>query len=230
MGAVSSCFRNDDPAAANPRPHGRTDPTASASPEASAFSLASVPHASTASGGSPASEHHGPQPGSSEARSNEHPVPPTSEQNADATKLQSAVRGYQTRQHVHVDNVATGIDHVQIKGNSEHFSRLGFENINTRNRDKTLQYLRVDGDKYEGHVAGGPLKTDVPDGNSRPAAQRAAEATGSRPSAYINGGYYNFLFKASEQHPTHTPIGKTTTSQGETSGLPIAVPSRMWWK
>ncbi|MCQ8240754.1 hypothetical protein [Rhizosaccharibacter radicis] len=124
--------------------------------------------------------------------------------------------------------VADGITHVRITGNAEMLDRVGMGPVDTTHGPKHVEYLRLDGQRYGGHVmGGGRMFADFDMGaglraNAALVEQKLGAAGG--PVAYINGGYYNALRGADRTVPNHVPIGPVTTSDGA-SPRSIAVPA-----
>lgn len=142
------------------------------------------------------------------------------------TGFQSLVRGQQARSHVQVSHVDSGIVHVQIKGDSNTFARVGIEGLNTQSGPKELHYLRVPTEGFQGRVVGGDQihyddkDNPVTDQNSQQGLV-INTAPEEKSHAYINGGYFNLVGLAKANKPSHTPIGKTATGGEPVKSLPV---------
>jgi insecticidal toxin complex protein TccC len=143
------------------------------------------------------------------------------------TSFQSLIRGQQARNHVNVSAVEdTGIVHVQVKGDSNTFERVGIDGLNTSTGPKELHYLRVPSEGFQGHVAGGDsIYYDKDEAENRGQGSQQELVSSNKPEAeshaYINGGYFN-LNLTNRNMPKHTPIGSTRTSGGTpVPSLPI---------
>lgn len=164
------------------------------------------------------------------------PLPPAEtvyglrEQQA-ATSIQNAVRGYQSRQFLKVTQPAPGITHVRIKGNATALEQVGIGPVNTTHGPKEIQYLRLDGNRFNAHVIGGNrifADVDMGDGRRSNGALVAAKlGDGDKPVAYINGGFYNAMNAADRSRPRHAPIGTTTTHDGQKlNAVPVPIQYR----
>lgn len=146
-----------------------------------------------------------------------------------AERLRGRAEGMRVRRCFAVRSVAPGLVSVRIMGRRADFGKVGLACVFDGHAGadepppsvkKHLDYVAVDQRYFAGRVVVGDGLLD---------ASELAACTGSRPSAdavvvRVNGGYFNYLHRASAQAPEHAAIGQVA-GEGGRPGASIPVPA-----